>query len=247
MSTESELASAESRAKIFNSYFGSLSSFLIPVLVVVLSLFVGFLQKEKEGKDRAAQEAIATARNEQDMRRQCLSEMRETTAMLVVNAGAHKAEYERAMVSVADGLNRVCSHLDVQLPSLVVEAAQQVAADASASPTAKAAAVSVINSQPLRVFFHIGDEAQRTRAREIELALERVQVGQAAVIVPGIQRVAVAPSRNELRYANASDGAAAQTVANSLQDLLGAPVALKPINAHVSPGILEFWMAQPNP
>ena len=115
-----------------------------------------------------------------------------------------------------------------------------------ASSSAKAEALRVIAARnPVRVFFQISSESQRAAATRIELKLQQQVVGSSPILVPGIERVAVSVSDNQVRFANSEDGPAAAAVARLISDMMGGkPVRPVKISAaNVSSGTLEFWMA----
>jgi len=50
-----------------------------------------------------------------------------------------------------------------------------------------------------RIFIHISDESQRGEASRLKGLIEKSRIGDAPIVVPGIQRVAAPPPRNLLR------------------------------------------------
>jgi hypothetical protein len=235
----------ESRAKVFNSYFGSLSNFLVPVTVVALTAFVGWSQRTQDARTRDNELTISRQSEREGTRRECLSQMRETAKMWTQDAGERRAAYEKMVLSVAGSLNEVCGPVGISLPSVLLEEAQRTQADPTASPAAKETASRLISSQPLRLFMQIGRESDRARARVLERMLEQSRVDEAPIVVPGIELVTATPRVHELRYANRSEAETAEKLAQQVSALLnGERVVPKPIAArNVAPRTFELWLA----
>lgn len=240
---------AESKAKIFNAYYGSLSSFLIPLLVVLISISAALFQRAQDKAARQNDRDIAAAQQAAETKRKCLDELRDTAGMLTNNAGARAAAYDAAIIAVAEGLNSVCGPVGVGLPAPLLASLKSVSADAEAAPATRTAAKEVIaeaaalrSAASPRVFFHIGAEDQRPAARTLELKLEALRVAGSPIIVPGIEKVANVPRQSELRYANAADAEQAQQLA-ALLGALGVFVQVKRIEAtNVAPHSFEVWL-----
>jgi hypothetical protein len=92
---------------------------------------------------------------------------------------------------------------------------------------------------------HIADEGQRAWARERERRIEQTLVGEAPVVVPGIELVSQAPRASELRYANAGDESEARALAQALEPILGGELSVRKIAAaNVSPRTFELWISK---
>lgn len=71
------------------------------------------------------------------------------------------------------------------------------------------------SSQPLTLYIHIVDETQRVRAEQIAR-----QFGSTGIVVPGVERVAAAPNRSQLRFFSAQDRTGASEVLRLLREYL---------------------------
>jgi hypothetical protein len=95
-----------------------------------------------------------------------------------------------------------------------------------------------------RIYFHIRDENQRSRAKRLAEEMEE----SANVVVPGVQRVDVGPSVNELRYFRRAEEQEAKQIANSLSSL-GLQVAAKYVegfegSTNIRPRHYELWISR---
>jgi hypothetical protein len=73
-----------------------------------------------------------------------------------------------------------------------------------------------------RVYMHIVDESQRSAARDLQRRIELARVGDYAIVVPGIQRVAGAPAHAVLRCFVAAECA---TYGQALLDVVNGQLA----------------------
>lgn len=95
-----------------------------------------------------------------------------------------------------------------------------------------------------RVFFHIGEESQRTAAQRLGIALRQ----QTGVLVPGVERIDTMPRNSELRYLRRADASEAQSIGAALVGL-GLPVEVKYVAGHednpaVRARTFELWIAR---
>jgi hypothetical protein len=93
-----------------------------------------------------------------------------------------------------------------------------------------------------RVYFHIRDESQRTKAKQLSGELERL----ANVVVPGVQRVDKGPSVTELRYFRNVEEQEAKQIADVLSSL-DLKVAIKYVagfesSTSIRPRHYELWI-----
>lgn len=243
--TEDELR-RESKAKIFNSYYGSAANFLVPILVVAVTVAAGVFQHARDEESRKIDRQIADSNNVAVTRRACVDEMRETAKMLIDDPGDRRAAYDGAIVAIAQTLTDVCGQVGVTMPATILAAVKDAGANSKTPAVQKAAAqvvAQVAANQTLRVFFQISRANQKSAARILELALERAPVGSATVVVPGIETVKSSPRRTELRYANPQDEAYAQRLAQVIGGLMGQPVALSKIEYQGVPvRTFELWL-----
>ncbi|WP_052954523.1 ATP-binding protein [Microvirga vignae] len=109
-------------------------------------------------------------------------------------------------------------------------------------------------SIPARLYIHIVDNAQRAVARELELRLEQIKLGNTALIVPGIDLVARQSSANVLRcFSRADCGQDAEALLRSIKSVLAEPeIALQDLSdayeksTAIRPRHFELWFGQGN-
>ena len=102
----------------------------------------------------------------------------------------------------------------------------------------EADAVAVVQQLPPRVYLQIFDEAQRTKAKDIQSVLAKE-----GLLVPGIENVGKSNAVKEttVRYFNDSDATTAQRVHDTLVNN-GIPQALvRRLPLKANPGNIEVW------
>jgi hypothetical protein len=176
---------------------------------------------------------------------------------------AHEAQQS------AEVLNRVVVELNVavsmnDLPSPAGEALQKTLNEAKTEIIAQARNLSTAAS-PLptssppagavsgpRVYIHVADKTQYDAvARALELGLEARRVGDAPIVVPGIEVVKAAPSRSVLRcFQPAECKGEGEALVKAINVLLRTPtVALEDVSARyggstsIRPRHYELWFA----
>lgn len=94
-----------------------------------------------------------------------------------------------------------------------------------------------------RIYFHIRDDSQRTKAKQLasEIAL------RANVVVPGIQRLDIGPSVSELRYFKGTEEQEAKQISEILSSL-GLNVGTKYVlgyesSTNIRPRHYELWIS----
>lgn len=163
-------------------------------------------------------------------------------------------------------LNRLISAADVQVTSIDRAAGELVANQpgvavpapganpaSTASAPAPAPPVSAANVQPpitvVRIFLHINDPAQRPAAQAVAAAWAGRRIGEASVVVPGIELV---PQKadNTLRCTRTDSCAMADTVLQWINARLASPPLTKRDLSgkfagatNIRPGTFEVWFA----
>ena len=112
----------------------------------------------------------------------------------------------------------------------------------SGNAAAKEEASTALTRISARVYLQIISETQRVKADEIVLALK-----QLGFVVPGVENVAAKanpPKSTEVRYFNAEDKSAAESIALLLRKNGIADAYAKNVTRFkVTPGSLEVWFS----
>jgi HEAT repeat protein len=123
-------------------------------------------------------------------------------------------------------------------------ASQALANVEQANPQLREQIQSDIKAFPARLYFHIGNEAQREAARRLASAV-RTSLGQ-ELVVPGIEKVP-GPSQSELRFFKKAERQDAEKIAETLR-AMGVPVEVRDLSARyegspqVRPQHFELWL-----
>jgi hypothetical protein len=165
----------------------------------------------------------------------------------------------------AEALSRVVVELNVavntsDLPPATGEALQKTLSEAQTEIMTQARNLSQAAPVPTppsstaggpRIYFQIADPNQHETARALELRLEARRVGDAAVVVPGIEVVKVAPPRSVLRCFKPEEcRGEGEALVKTINALLRTPrVALEDVSVRyggsssIRPRHYELWFA----
>ena len=149
-----------------------------------------------------------------------------------------KQEIEEKKALQAKVASEIQANTDAKIIDQKQAMIQQI--DASIIPGAKSAQT---ESLPARIYFHIQDESQRDKAATVADSIAR----KPGFVVPGIQLVDQAPSKNEVRYFKLADAVEAETIAKSLKEFR-IDARVKYISGYESPQKLrprhyELWLS----
>jgi hypothetical protein len=175
--------------------------------------------RDAEAFRAVAEDALAAAKKAEQVR---LAEIaRQTEALQGMNADQLRAVNEAALAA-ANLAAKAATELLVKAQTEFA-AAQRVrgtAAPSAAPPTktappAQEAPPLVATGPPARIYLHIQDEEQRTRAQQIEKALEAQKFD-----VPGIERLKTGPTTGaEVRFFRKGEQEGANQIVDILRDL----------------------------
>lgn len=212
-------------------------------LVLTILLGVSIVQQFQltEARDRAVQEAAHARRAERDAllaRRQA-----ETT----------RDEALQANLQLTQTVREIQAANAAQAKSMQVEAKVENALAQLREQTVQLQAGNAPAVLPPRVYFHIFEAEHRPAAEALGRELEKRRIGAAAIVVPGIEQVSIAPSRNVLRCFRAAECAdEARRIAAILNELLEKPdIALEDLSARyerstgIRPRHYELWLTAP--
>lgn len=125
----------------------------------------------------------------------------------------------------------------------VIEQKQNAIHDIDAQITPTSRQVTTTDPTPARVYFHISNENQRSRAAHVATALSQ----NGGVLVPGVELVGATPSSNQLRYFRPADATEATAIARLLdgEGIPATPTYVRGYEAstNIRPRHFELWIA----
>lgn len=130
-----------------------------------------------------------------------------------------------------------------------VESERQPGAPEPALPTAQRDVGEPVKStNPIRVFVHITDAAQRPAADRVRAEIKELNFANQPAATPPVRLVASSPRRTEVRCLKRADCPAASRVARHLEQTLRLPVSVVDMSPtyegdrRVRAGSLELWL-----
>ena len=237
---------------------------LLLVLLAVCLMLAYTAYRESKGKNEAVQR-LATELDESKRQFEVATNSRNAEAEARAAAEAARAESDalaQKNEKLAKDLQDVVSEMkraaeaapsETVLQSTVTKAETQIKDQignltdtASSSPPISPQSTS--GSKSPRLYIHIADNNQRSDAHGLELKLETLQLGGAAITVPGIQLVKASPPDSELRCFRSEECSnEAKELLQKINGLLSTPeVRLQDLSGrygNTPPGHYELWFA----
>lgn len=158
---------------------------------------------------------------------------------LLVSESSYDREFAYASFAAMGYEELALKLMQVKQDSAGRQVAQSIALVGSGS--ARAEAVAALNTIPAQVYLQIGSEAHRSKARAIQLELQRQGFS-----VPGVENVAgeaELPKKTNVRYFNDQDKATAEAIVNILKAQGIDSAYPYRVNLKARPGSLEIWFS----
>ena len=230
---EHELAEKTRRERFFKR---ALAVVIVMTIIAISGTVVAYRQTvESRHARRAAEierEAAVTARQSAEADRDTVARAKVAAEKLASDLTEEVERLRKAAAASND------------------ENVKQQIAQTGASLQQKIDRLNTTTWMPPRIYIHIADESQRLAASLLERQLERQNIGDVDIVVPGIQLVKQAPGANQLRCFGAkecsSDGLRLVSLINQS---LAAPVKLTELPPPKDPNSIrarhfELWFAE---
>lgn len=173
---EHELRTKVERTRVYRWGFG------ISSVLLLLALFSTW-SAERAGRIAAREKANAELAA-QDLQK------------ALDSADARRIRAEESLATIRKDLDEIKSAVGGTNDD---DAIKQRVARAQSSISQQVAVLTNVAQLAPRVYIHIAQDSQRAAARELELRIEAAQLGEATIVVPGIQLVDSAPQYSLLR------------------------------------------------
>jgi hypothetical protein len=237
---EHELAEKTRREHFFKR---ALAVVIVMTIVAITGAVVAYRQTvENKQARRTAEierEAAVTARRSAEADRQAAEVERDTVARAKLAADKFASdlmqEVERLRKTAAASKDENVKQQIAQTGALLQRTINQLQTAAWMPP---------------RIYIHIADESQRQAASLLERQLERQNIGDVDIMVPGIQLVRQAPSANQLRCFGTNECSAdGSRLVSLINQSLEIPVKLAEFPPPKDPSSIrarhfELWFAQ---